>query len=143
MRMFVPTVGTRIRTLADWHFDLAQENRNWHLLCVMHGWPIQSTWERYRAFSDVHGRYDDAWQDFQTKSHPVMLPAGTLLEIDRIYVRKKLGDFDSISFWIRDCPNKALAPKKAKGTYPGKTPRFWVPRQVANALDFDLIVDPV
>jgi hypothetical protein len=53
------------------------------------------------------------------------LPKGTILTLDRIYVRKGKAGFDSISFIIHKCPIKGI-----KG-------RFWVKLEDANTLVYN------
>ena len=59
------------------------------------------------------------------KSTLVTLEAGSVLRIERIYIRQGAGDFDSVTFRLIDGPNKSLLPKKAGGTA-GVKCRFWV-----------------
>jgi len=57
------------------------------------------------------------WADFQkTNDLPIKLKAGTILEVDRIYIRKGAEDFSSVTFKIRG--NKVL--------------RFWAKLQDVN-----------
>ncbi len=108
----------------------------------MQGRPGESSWQRYEASRSAHDRYDAFWTDWQTRTHPVMIPAGTLLEIDRIYIRKRQSDFRLGLVPDPRLPEQGARAEEGQGDLPGKSPRFWVPRQVANALDFDLIVEP-
>ena len=57
----------------------------------------------------------------------VWLPRKTCLTIDRIYIRKGSGDYDSITFRIISCPDKKM--NKA---------RFWVKLRDANKISCSL-----
>lgn len=111
MRLNVPTLGTELVLAEDWSFDLHAEYRNHDFWC---------------AVSDEEYRYDS------TKTR-VTLPAGSKLKVDRIFIRKGAGDYDSMTFWLVDCPNKAWAPKKVGGTATTRL-RFWVKLDDANLL---------
>ena len=56
--------------------------------------------------------------------HEFEIPSGTVLKVDRVYIRKGAEDFSSITFIISISPDKRLATKKFGGTA-SKTIRFW------------------
>jgi hypothetical protein len=56
----------------------------------------------------------------------VTLAAGTGLRVDRIYVRKGIADFDSLTFVVTDSPQKVLKGK-----------RFWAKLADVNKIEFD------
>ncbi len=97
------------------HFDLRNKNPD----RVRHPHP------------DIHPHWTEGFWN-------VTLPAGTVLSIDRIYIRKGVGDFDSVTFFIKDCPDKSLAPKKMKGKFVGSS-RFWTKLHFANQIDCEII----
>lgn len=88
MKLFIPTIGTKIELTENWYFTLHEERRNSVLWKAVMGKEI----DRW----DCHG--------FVT----TLLPAGTVLSISRIYIRQGLKGFDSISFIIKSCPNKKM-----------------------------------
>jgi len=106
--LFVPRFGTIMRLSKDWTFSLYHESRNDGLL---------------EAFG--------LKQDIVTERHKtpppetVTLPKGTVLKVDRIYIRRdcegKASDYDSITFQIKDCPKPGISKKTCFGN---KT-RFW------------------
>lgn len=59
----------------------------------------------------------------------ITLPKGTILAIDRIYIRKGGSDFSSISFFIKNLP-------KVKGEKT-KRPRFWAKLDECNTIQFE------
>ncbi len=111
MKMFVPSIGTKLVLTKDWSFDLWSEYRNESL---------------YNALGIDLDRYS-----YPLTSQVVTLPAGTLLTIDRIYIRKNLDGFDSMTFNMPD-------PEKIYGK--GRK-RFWVKLTDVNTMEFDLVQD--
>jgi hypothetical protein len=129
MQLFIPTIGTKLVLTEPWSFDLRQEHRNHAMIQAVRGEP--------------QTRYWDSWQtiDWERQGRIVgdyTLPVGTVLAVDRIYIRKTLQDFDSITFNIEDCPDPRFRSKKMKGLYKGK-PRFWVRLDDANKIICDLV----
>jgi hypothetical protein len=104
MKIFIPSIGTRLKLLEDWRFDLYDEYRN-ETLREQHGLPSGGRDER---------------------CDPVVLPAGVELIVDRIYIRKGLTDFDSVTFRIagQSIPGKKVnrvAKRFISYTIDGKT----------------------
>jgi len=127
MILCMPTVGQKVRVLdgLDWTFKLYQEHRNQSLYEHI-GKPLlpehrRSYYDDYvggrKAIEDFHAGKTD--QPPPLKSIEVTLPAGSILTIDRIYLRKGAGEFDSITFIL----NGAKLPGK-KGAL--ARVRFWV-----------------
>jgi hypothetical protein len=88
MRLYVPRVGSHIRLLQDWTFNLYHDYRNQEALSAV-------------------GKWDDKWYMHREKISPgsMTLPSGTELVVDRVYIRRptKSGednDFDSLTFLI-------------------------------------------
>ncbi len=84
------------------------------------------------------------WADACNKAEyklvlPVTIPAGTILAIDRIYIRKGSSDFSSITFYaknlgeIEKMVDKWNKPKKAKR----KALRFWAKLSDVNTIEFE------
>jgi hypothetical protein len=88
----IPPLGTKIQLAEDWTFKLFEEGRNSKLL--------ESFGVRLAAQT-----YD--WRN-DMNSHQVTLPAGTILNVNRIYIRNGCKDFDSVTFSIKKCPDKKL-----------------------------------
>lgn len=64
------------------------------------------------------------------------LPAGTELQVDRIYIRKGLKDFSSITFYVVSSPKPELnASKKSKR-------RFWAKLSDCNRMEIERSVEP-
>lgn len=120
MRLFISTIGDTLALAADWAFDLFGEYRN-HDVRQQLGLSLSvSRW------------------DAGERSDRVTLPAGTVLRVDRIYIRKGVGDFDSVTFWIVDSPDKRLVPKGRGGTAErGRRMRFWAKLADVNRIELD------
>ena len=90
-RLTIPTIGSVLTLNEDWTFGLYPESRNekfWNLI----------TGSEYPLFKNGYvlckaGAFI-----------AVTLPAGTVLIVDRIYLRKGIQNYDSISLKIREHP---------------------------------------
>lgn len=101
MRVFIPELGTVLTLAEDWTFKLINEQRNASLAKVTgtenpdyyFPWgtkenPIdEGSWNSRRRIPIDPGSYT--------------FPAGTSLEVDRIYVRKGNEEFSSVTFKTR------------------------------------------
>ena len=77
--MHIPSIGDQFVLTADWQFKLFNEYRNATLMELMGD---------TRKTSYGHNM----------SSIPCTIPKGAVLAIDRIYIRKGLEDFDSVTF---------------------------------------------
>jgi hypothetical protein len=129
MKLFIPTLGTPLRLLSDWTFALYYERRNSTLLDALlpaEEQKLGSRWMKYWG-DDCHV---DGDYSRELKHIDVVLPAKSLLIVDRIYIRKGSDDFssfDSITFNLRETSHPSLS-KVKRG-------RFWVKLLDANALE--------
>jgi hypothetical protein len=125
----MPLLGDQVRLLEDWSFPLYAEHRNGSLAIALGIVPKPREryfwWYEYVTEKDEHGYV----VSHGCKEYPVTLPAGTVLQLDRIYIRKGSEDYDSLTFLIVDSPNDVLKPWKkiktgAKSASNGAI-RFW------------------
>ena len=82
MRMRIPHLGSKFRLINTWSFWLHCEYRNktmWNLTQVV---PMQ----------------DIPWDCRKSNKTLIALPPGTMLTVDRIYIRKDQSNHDSITF---------------------------------------------
>lgn len=131
MQLFIPTIGTHLCLTDDWTFKLHQESRNFAVRQALLG-----------ADTIIPA---DCWyhpEKYARGSEPLdmTLPAGTIITVDRIYIRKAIGDFDSVTFFIKNCPDPRFASKKNKGTFKGSA-RFWAKLDDVNNIFCD-VLDP-
>jgi hypothetical protein len=101
MRMFIPEIGTVFTLAEDWTFQIVNEHRNAGLAKLLgreaegdYYFPFGSE-ERERT-EHVHGW--EARRRLPKDPGNYTWPAGTSLEVDRIYIRKGNEDFSSVTF---------------------------------------------
>jgi len=109
MKLYIPQLGDKLQLSETWVFDLHSEHRNQSLLKKL----LNRNWT------------DDYVKSRQTGQRVgptrVALLKGTVLNVERIYIRKGATNYDSITFKIEDCDNKELIKC-----------RFWVKLKDAN-----------
>lgn len=145
MKMFIPDIGDRIQLAEDWTFKLLFEYRNtdlWLALKLpydrdMHRYisehPMSSQTKKYltEAGVEIISKTDGTGYrgDYEEYVTTVTFPKSTVLKVDRIYIRKGMKDFSSITFLVEQT---SLSLEKVKGAK--KTPRFWVNLQEVNKM---------
>lgn len=169
--MFIPEIGTRILLARPFQFQLFAERRNKAIVDAL-GYPgyilRRSFWldaAQQRSMEDILEEpihHPDLvvtpWRNVADNPNSPLrkecalemrLPEGTVLGVDRIYIRKGVSDFSSVSFNIVYCPNPILSPKtgfaKMGGTKAtidlvkgnAKNPRFWVKLHDVNRMEYD------
>lgn len=80
---------------------------------------------RYQLDSLAHS---EKVQEIGKQSIKVTLPKGTVLKIDRIYIRKGSSDYSSITFYAKD-----MLKPNTKKKY---SPRFWAKLSDCNQIEF-------
>lgn len=127
MRAFIPEIGSKLTLEKDWTFELYQEYRNKHIFIA-------------------DGRKEDRnWRE-PMKSYQRTLPAGSVVMVDRIYVRQGAKDFSSVTLYLLETTDKVLT-KQGKRTQPFKAKgakhfgRFWVKLDDFNGADFLVTMD--
>lgn len=90
MKLFIPSIGDKLELIQKWEFPVYLEYRNYPLLS--------------RLRPGINYSYCDEG------SIMASLPKGTILRVDRIYIRKGKSDWDSVTFAIVSAPddNKRL-----------------------------------
>lgn len=137
---FMPTIGAQFRLEADLETRLFAEHRNSSLFKAL-GLIEERTFTRpfhtgTHTWTTEVMKVDPATLPFPDEpwrgggNHPVQLPAGTVLQVDRIYLRKGSEDFDSLTFLLVDSPDERLKPWKkiktgASASFKGAV-RFWL-----------------
>jgi hypothetical protein len=126
MKLYVPEISDRLLLTEDWTFQLHPEFRNDDFAMVMLG--METRWL---------GSYLAWFKDGKevsiglppNSSMPVAIPAGMVLIVERIYVRKGASDFSSLTFRI----------KKEKGAK--IYGRFWAKLDDCNRIEFTRVQD--
>lgn len=104
-----------------------------------------------KVFSEVINEgskyeYNIEWDiDTEYWKFVIMVPKGTILKVDRIYIRKGAQEYSSITFISQNSPNVLLKPKSKltsleKKKYPKfSTPRFFAKLKDVNNIEFSLV----
>ena len=118
MIFFTPDIGTLIKLEEDWTITLYLERRNIDLFSKL---------ESLDLFKG------------ERKNHVADLPKGLVLKVDRVYIRKGLSQYSSISFTVPKPKNK-----KEKLEMPlneiWSGARFWVKLHECNGVEFSPVV---
>lgn len=80
-KFLIPDIGTVIKLLEDWTFRLYREKRNNPLIKIC-------------------GKGSAGWGDMVTLSYEVTIKAGSMLSVDRVYIRQGAGEYSSLSFHL-------------------------------------------
>lgn len=107
MRLYIPEIKDTIELSSDWRFALHYEGRNATL------------------FEALGIEVKDWWKN-RSGSTSIILPKGTHLVIDRIYIRNGAEAYSSITFRIAKCPKKEIEKK-----------RFWAKLADVNKIEFE------
>jgi hypothetical protein len=125
--VLIPTVGSRITLTQDWTFTLIGEYRNQKFYVQMHGEQPRGFWKH-----DGPARYQHTQPYVEATT---TLPAGSVLRVDRIYVKKGIGEFDSVTFICEAMPKSEPTQRepwtKSKTKIVG---RFWAPLNQVNEI---------
>lgn len=167
MRLFVPEIGTKITLELDWTFSLYDEGRNESLFtCIdddkkkgldlwtkglndltkkcddirnrLTGIPFNST--MYRAIIDEFNKAHSEYLEYRRNKYSleVTIPKGTVLIMDRVYIRKNASEYSSLTFIIESSPDPKFAPTGIrKGFNHTGAKRFWAKLSDCNKLHFD------
>ena len=108
--MYIPTIGDEVTLAIPWTFKLYYEERNRDMIKWLA--KIDFVW----AGTKVNGQK----VEIGTYLCEVQLPTGSILKVDRIYIRKGAGmkEFDSVTFILQSIPNKEIAVPREKCFYP-------------------------
>lgn len=117
--LHIPEISEKLRLTAPWEFPLFFEYRNRDFAFKVR------TDITPESFYHSHGSMGSAI---------VTLPAGTVLRVDRIYIRRGLSNFSSITFTAVSIPG--LDPKKRSG-FRGHG-RFWAKLADCNEIEYEV-----
>ena len=130
MKLFIPALGTRLRLTKPLTFALHNEFRNRKFAEFMGVQDALETAksklvEDYRAEKITYAELCNA-----VIKSDIEIPAGTVLAIDRIFIRKGIGDYDSLTF-------RAL--KGESDLFAKQGHRFWMKLADANRIECEVI----
>jgi len=143
MKLYIPELGDQITLDKDWTFTLEVECRNqiWDHLPYLSKLPATIK-QKYPGWEmDYYIGYmgDAIIKDTKTgftkriDAKPLIgiikitLPKGTVLIVDRIYIRKGAKEFSSVTFRIKSTTHPDLAGKKRN--------RFWAKLADVNTME--------
>ncbi len=116
-KMFIPSIGFQFQLTEPWTFTLHNESRNESLWLLLN-----------RARRD-----GDGWRSAYVDAFDVTLPVGTILRVDRMYIRKGAAEYDSVTFYLNNY-QILNAPGVKKGAL-----RFWAKLDDVNKIVFDKV----
>jgi len=133
MKLYIPEIGSEIRLIEDWTFSLYNEDRNSTLMEFIND-PRKITYSKFDAI-------------------PCTIPAGSVLKVDRIYIRKGAEEYSSLTFFWKDRRTKSKMVEKWSTAYfgthhadrkdmvkqPARPVRFWAKLSDVN----DIVFEPV
>lgn len=126
MKLYIPEIGDSIKLLSPWTFDLYNEDRNSSLMEVTKD-PRKVIWTGHKDFGAL----------------PCTIPAGTVLKIDRIYIRKGVKDYSSITFLWKGMSTESRIEKYlwdgSEYKVPRKPVRFWARLADVNNIEFEQV----
>jgi len=156
--LLIPELGEELYLIEDWKPTIHAERRNAGLFInlskhrkeqreldrVAHQLYLScSNWTRAKNTAILNDAPDyERWESARKKAwahdlnkldgktkKTVVFPAGTVLQVDRIYIRKGAADFSSITFKVKNFNgNKGIT-------------RFWVKLEVANGMKFNFLTN--
>jgi hypothetical protein len=160
MRLFIPKLGSQLKLTQDWSFYLHTERRNLSLFPLVKNdedWVVAenvvcqvynckksniifnkislANWLQVPAFPFTCKTCKN--EAFAMAKAKIEIPAGAVLTVDRIYIRKTgaAGEFDSVSFYLDiDTSRQLLQNPKLTGR-----PRFWAKLDDVNDIHFDFV----
>lgn len=136
MKMFIPTIGTRIQLTQDWTFTIICEYRNDNLGIMVGKARPDGYWADWGA-GGGNGRKVSEWGE---EKGTVTLPQGIILTCDRIYIRKGASGYDSVSFWLNSNPNLKFGGTEIPIA---KKVRFFAKLHDVNGIEFEIAPEVV
>lgn len=124
MKFYIPHLRDRIKVTEDFTFPLHCESRN---DAAMFGIADRREWPHtVQPAQVINGRLI-AYETVIYHPIDVSIPAGTVLGIDRIFIRQGARDYDSVTF-------RSYGQGLPKG-------RFWIKLDDLNGMEFEKVVD--
>jgi hypothetical protein len=113
MNLYVPDIGDTLKLAKDWKFYLQQEHRQ-HLDLEQFGTGKSVSKDSIQFYRD------------QENFNEVIIPKGSVIKVDRVYIRKGASGFSSISFILIETGGKKI-----------KAQRFWAHLRECNKIEFE------
>lgn len=130
MNLFIPDIGTLLKLEEDWTFTLYNEYRNR---------TMGESYNRYLIeIGDKNGKPPFTFNFFTSGNKIIDLPRGLVVKVDRIYIRKGLSQFSSITFTVPKPKTKKEKQEMPFNTQFGGS-KFWVKLHECNGVQFSTI----
>lgn len=134
MKLYIPEISNELRLLTDWTFDLYNEDRNSTLMEFVKD-PRKISWSMDRDYGAI----------------PCTIPAGSILKVDRIYIRKGKDEYSSITFYWKGMRTNSKMVERFYTAYygshhtkstemvkkPARAVRFWAKLDDVNKIEFE------
>jgi hypothetical protein len=95
--------------------------------------------ESYQAYLKAYEEWNNRAKELAVDSIEVTFPKGTVLAVDRIYIRKGASDFSSITFYAKGLGESEIKNRWSGRTTVWKAQRFWAKLQDCNQIEFELM----
>lgn len=131
MKLYVPEIGDSLKLTSDWSFPLYAESRNL-TLGALKGYSLY--------YSDKFNTMN--WLNMDSKPQPsieITIPAGTILKVDRIYIRKGISEYSSITFILNNFGSSEIKSRYSERVVKYKTQRFWAKLSDCNQIEFEKV----
>ena len=128
MNLFIPDIGTQLKLEQDWTFTLFSEYRNLSLINIFLNLPK----------GDLTDCSYQTIKPNSNKNHIVELPKGLIIKVDRIYIRKGLSQYSSITFTVPKPKTKKEKEEMPHNIKFGGT-KFWVKLHECNGTHFSTV----
>ena len=112
--MWIPTIGDELTLAKPWRFSLHSEHRNADMMKF--AFNIKFSWDGTKG---PDGKKIELFSKFAE----VELPAGAVLKVDRIYIRKggaDMKEYDSVTFILQSLPKTKIAIPEVKDVWQSK-----------------------
>jgi hypothetical protein len=121
--LLIPEIGTKMVLAEDWHMEIHNEYRNWGVL------ELTEIVKKNRNWNELYGA--------NTAKHTeLVFPKGSMLTVDRIYIRKGASDFSSLTFYVA---KGAQIQRDGKEYTSSKSLRFWAKLKDVNNMKVQFI----
>ena len=126
--LLIPEIGTKMVLAEDWHMNLYNEYRNVGVL------------ELTEIITRKNQNRLDLYGGERMKHNEIVFPKGSMLTVDRIYIRKGASDFSSLTFYIA----KGSKIQHAGQEYvSSKALRFWAKLRDVNNMKVQFVEETV
>jgi hypothetical protein len=98
---------------------------------------VRNATEGYTKYWEDNAKWNEDAKSLIKDSITVTIPAGTVLKVDRIYIRKGLSEYSSITFFAKDLGEVTRTNRWSNRTVKKKSLRFWAKLEDCNNIEFE------